>query len=1316
MFYLHNHTDASNLRLIDCIIKTSQLIEHAVKLGAQGVAITDHESLSNHIKAIKKVKEGKKSKKIPQEFKLILGNEIYLIDDVEAGKFFHFVLLAKDEIGHRQLRELSSLAWDNSYYTGKMQRVPTFKSDLARVVGESKGHLIASTACLGGELPYWILQTKAFENIKENEKIYQSEVSQYKQNIKEFINFCLDLFGEDFYLEMQPSEDEEQVFVNKELLTISSSYKIPLIITTDSHYLTKEDSNIHAAYLNSKEEEREVESFYATTYMMEESEIYKHFDYMGEDVVAEALENTIRIGNKVKEYDLYQPTIVPSADIPEFELQHIFKPVYEKYEYLYKYAFSDSIYDRYLLKLIEDGFLNKVPYNTIAKEKFYECIERIHIELEEMWKVTEKIHTSISSYYLTTLELIEIMWNEGDSLVGVARGSITGMYTMYLIGLIQMNPIEWNLPHWRHISSQKAELSDVDIDTQANRRSWIIEAVKKRRGERKVLNCCTFKTEGSKSAIITAGRGLGIDPDVTSYIANMIPITRGFTWSLKDCVNGNEEEERRPVREFINECSKYEGLLEVAMGIEGLISGRSIHASAVYLFNDDFLEHNARMKAPNGTYITQFDMKDSDYCSGLKMDFLTIEALDKIRKCMDFLVEYGYMEWQGSLKATYDKYLHPDVLDYDTPEMWDWVAENKVVDLFQFDTQVGLQAAQRIKPHNLVELATANSIMRLMVSEEGAEQPIDTYIRYKNDINEWYKCMREDYKLTENEIKILEKYLLPVYGVGDTQEIVMEISMDEKISGFNVSQSNRLRKGISKKDKELQAQMKEMFFEHGMEIKTSENLLNYIWKEVIERQLGYSFSKNHTFPYSVIGLQELNLAYHYPIIYWNTSCLTVNAGADEEIEDNKSTEYGKIATAISNMQQRGINVELPLINEADFGFLPDEKSNRILFGLKGINGIGDETARLLIENRPYMSMQDFYKRMIDTKLIKPAQMVKLIKAGCFTEIDSKNRQKTMRHYIENYLLTPCEKLTMLQLNKMQEYEIIPKEYHLMIRFINFKKYVLSDEFLTRLYIDRSKKTIPKSGYHDRYFELDEISMPFFQEYFSESSIVGIKGENFIISEKKFTKEIEKKIIPLREWFNKQNVLDLYNSCQFNELWNKYAVGTISKWEMESLSFYYSAHELKNINEEQYGIVNFFDLPEDPTSYDYYPRFINGERKMIPKYNICRLAGTVLDTDKNKHTISLLTCYGVVSVKFNKGQFLHYHKTISERLDENSTKKTVLENSWFKRGNKIFVCGYRQDHMFRAYRYSDTIYQHTVALVEELFDEGSVLLNTERVRL
>lgn len=1297
----HAHTELSQLRMLDCIVKVPQLIKQAASLGLSGVAITDHESVSGHVRFIQTIKSMKSSGELPEDFKGILGNEIYLVDKLnisEDGKkscdspFYHYILLAKDEIGHKQLRELSSLAWDNSFYTGRMERVPTLKSDLERVVKSNPGHLISTTACLGGELGKSLLAG---------------------ENYMDFLIWNQQLFGKDFYLEMQPGLSEEQIKLNQEIIKLKHQLGIKATIACDVHYLKQEDREIHAAYLNSRDdEERELGDFYESTWMMTNEQIHQRMDdQIGYKEVEEALKCSLEIGEKVEEYDLYCPTIVPGADIPDFELSDFFGNYYDRYEYISKFAHSDNVYDRYLLKLIEDGYYEKIPYTTFGKAKFFETLDRIEVELKEMWLVTEKLGTSISSYYISTLELVNIMWEEGDSLVGVARGSVTGMFTMYLIGITQMNPLQWGLPHWRHISHEKVELSDVDIDTQQDRRLKIIEAVKRRRGERKVLNCSTFKTEGSKSAIITAGRGLGLDSDITQYLSNLIPVTRGQTWSLHDCLYGNEEKERQRQTEFVNEVKKYDKLLETAMTIEGLICGRSIHASAVYLFNEDFLAHNARMKAPNGIYITQFNMKDSDYCSGLKMDFLTIQALDKIRTCMNLLIDAGYMKWQGSLRATYNKYLHPDVLDYDTKEMWDMVAKNDVTDLFQFDTAVGLQAAKRIKPHSLIELATANSIMRLMVSGEGAEQPIDTYIRYKNDINEWYKCMRDEYHLTESEIKILEKYLLPVYGVGDTQEIVMEISMDDHISGFNVTQSNKLRKGIAKKDEKLQEAMKKMFFEHGKEIGTSENLLNYIWKEVIGKQLGYSFSKNHTFPYSCIGLQELNLGYHYPIIYWNTACLIINAGANEDLDDNKSTQYGKIAKAIANFKQRSITVDRPLINEAKFSFVPDEKNNRIIFSFKGLCGIGDDIARAIVEHQPYSSFEDFCERLVDTKIIGTAKMIILIKAGCFNELDSPDRMETMKKFLSRNVFTPTDKLTMQQFNSALEYGIFPKEMEIMIRIKNFKAYALHESFFLKNIIDEGKK-VPKKGYHDRYFALDERGTEFLMEHFN-TCIVGTKEDGVIISEKLFNKEWDALIQPLKDYMALPETLQLYNQKKLDSTMESYASGSLEQWDMESLSYYPDRHELWNLNEPKYGVVDYNSLSETPQVYQYITRRIRGEIKHTPKFQIVRLAGTVLDSDNNKHLVTLLTNHGVVTCKYNKGQYSYYNKRISEQVLD---KKKVLEESWFKRGTKIIVCGYRRDDQFVVTKYAETVYTHTTNRIEEVYSDGTILAQTDRKKV
>ena len=254
---MQNHTQYSNLRLRDCIIRENQLTDYAIELGHSVVAITDHEALSCHIKAQKYYR---KIKEKNPDFKLILGNEIYLCrdgltkDNFISGqdRYYHFILLAKDEIGHAQLRELSTRAWKRSWMSrGKMRRVPTYYSDLFDVIGANPGHMIASTACLGGCLPTQIMRASRTPND-----------TQLLERIDNWVIQLHKLFGEgNFYLELQPSESIEQTYVNRKLIEMGERLGVPYIITTDSHYLKKEDAPIHEAFLNAQDGDREVKSF-----------------------------------------------------------------------------------------------------------------------------------------------------------------------------------------------------------------------------------------------------------------------------------------------------------------------------------------------------------------------------------------------------------------------------------------------------------------------------------------------------------------------------------------------------------------------------------------------------------------------------------------------------------------------------------------------------------------------------------------------------------------------------------------------------------------------------------------------------------------------------------------------------------------------------------------------------------------------------------------------------------------------------------------------------------------------------------------------
>lgn len=1274
---LHNHTDASNLRMLDCCNKLNDLVNKAIEIGLSGIAITDHESLSNHIKAIKLQK---KLQEQDIDFKIILGDECYLIDSLEEvrdnyqskiTKFFHFIIIAKDSIGYKQLRKISTVAWQNSFYTGKMERTPITKKQLEDIIGEEKGHLIFSTACIGGEAAWWILQDRP-------------------DKFREFVEWCQQVaLPENFYFEMQPNDSPEQVKVNQMLVHMGEKLSIKRIITTDVHYLTKDHAKIHEAFLNSREDEsRETLEFYRSCYLMDSDEIHEWMDkQIGADEIDKALQNTIEIADKIEFFDLAHNQVVFKPPIPEFELQNIFKEYYEQYSYLDKFSQSEEEYDRYFLHLVEQGWLKKENSTDLTADTKTAMVSRINDELRAIWETSIKIEDCVSAYYLGALYLEDIMWNDANSLVGDARGSVAAFYVCYLIGLQQINSFRFDIPYWRHLHESRPEMPDVDIDSEKSRRSAIIEAVRTRFGEDRVLNIAAFKTEAAKSAIQTAGRGLNISPEATQYLGSLIPVVRGKITSLHTMVYGDNENDIKPNTEFINECNKYPHLLETAMAIEGLVSGRTVHASGIIIFDRPYTELNCMMRSPNKLPITQWDMDDSTYCGGLKYDFLTIVNLDAIHQCMKLLCEYGYIEDQGSLKATYDKYFSPDVIDYNDKHMWEMAEKHEIINLFQFMTPVGQAAIAKVKPRSLTELGTANAIMRLQ-GQPDQETPIDRFVRFKNNIEEWYDLMRS-YHLTDEEINIMEDHLKSVFGSPSMQEEIMKLSMDSRIVGYDMKKANSLRKLIAKKKVELQTQARDEFYETGKEKGTSKNLLDYIWKECVTPQLNYSFSLPHILGYSTIAIQEMNQAAKYPIIFWNCANLIVDSMADESLEG--STDYGAVGIAISSMQKQGIKVEPPNINTSKLGFVPDVKTNSIIYGLGSLCGIGDEACAQIITNRPYNNFSDFCHKMIETKIIKPTQMMQLIKGGAFDEFDP-SRTKVMEEYLRFYVFEECKTLTLSQLRRVEELGMIPKDVEICVRYLKYRDYVLDEEGWVEDLVIPDKK-VPKCGYHDRLFILDSNSQSFFTEHFSEDSVVRVEGEYYVISEKKFSKEIDAKIQPLRNWLSEEETLDDYNDRLFKKLWYEKCKGTEAAWAMQSLSYYDKEHELDGVDLSSYGVVNYFKLPSTPEAYEHYDIYVAGEKKTLPKYKIVRIAGTVLDSNNISHTVVLLTTNGTVNVKFNQGQYTFYNKRISAPDVNGETK--ILENSWFKRGTLLIVAGFRREDNFVPKVYKDSVWGHTV---------------------
>lgn len=554
------NTDYSNLRLRDCINKIPDMIDYAISLGHKVIAFTEHESISN---AVKIEEYYEKIKKEHPDFKCIRGNEIYLCrnglnsENYESGKdkYYHFVLLAKDAIGHKQIRELSTRAWMRSYTQHRMIRVPTYYQDLIDIIGKNPGHVIASTACLGGFLP-----TKLIEHLKN------PTIGFYKQ----IINWCKSIesifLKGNFYLEMQPSNNKEQIAVNKELLNLSKELDVPYIITLDAHYLKKEDSKIHSIYLKSQEGDREVESFYATTYLMGTEELESFFGYFTEDEIQTAYKNIQDISDKCKDYTLKKPLRIPSLPWIKPKATELNNFLLDKIPYLKTFYNSDFEGDKVLALALSEKIMSDIRFQN--KETYDEVNEN----LEATWISSEKNKAHWSAYFLNLQGIIDQCWKAG-TIVGPGRGSGVGFLLLYLLDIIQINKL-WEhsaLFGWRFLNPDRVSVLDVDSDIEGGRRAEVLAHLKNYYGRDRVSNVVTFTIEKSKSAIQTIARGMGIEPDVSLYISSLVPQDRGIQRSLKQCYYGDEKAGFKPISSFIKAMDEYPELWEAAQKVEGLV-------------------------------------------------------------------------------------------------------------------------------------------------------------------------------------------------------------------------------------------------------------------------------------------------------------------------------------------------------------------------------------------------------------------------------------------------------------------------------------------------------------------------------------------------------------------------------------------------------------------------------------------------------------------------------------------------------------------------------------------------------------------------
>lgn len=477
----------------------------------------------------------------------------------------------------------------------------------------------------------------------------------------------------------------------------------------------------------------------------------------------------------------------------------------------------------------------------------------------------------------------------------------------------------------------------------------------------------------------------------------------------------------------------------------------------------------------------------------------------------------------------------------------------------------------------------------------------------------------------------------------------------------------------------------------------------------------------------MIALQEMNLARFYPIIFWNTANLIVDSGGiqvenednnydeEEEIEDTieqqnleeyydeqeeweeeyeviqeekeedkkdkvKNIDYGKVASVIGRFNDYGIKVSPPNINSSSFTFTPVVENNEILYGLRGIARLSSSIIKTIIKERPFTSMEDFLNRIKLNKI----QMSNLIKCGAFDELMHISRQDIMQKYIES-ITEKKQRLTLQNMQMLIDKELIPEDMIFYAKLFSFNKYL-------------------KSCKNDIYYELNEAAINFIIKHFS----VDLIDNGNMILQKIWDNLYKKSMEPMRIYLkdNKEEMLNKLNNSLFKEIWNKYALGNISHWEMESVSFYSHEHELALI-QNQYD--DFFQLSEEPkVEYSFYKN--DTEIKVFKLYKII---GTVIDKNKLKNMITLLTPTGVVNVKIYKNQYALYDKQLSIKGEDGH--KHVLEKSWFSRGTLLMIQGMRRGADFIPKKRKDSPYP-VISKITSVNNDGTLTFQFERMEV
>jgi DNA polymerase-3 subunit alpha len=906
--HLHVHTQFS---LLDGAADISRLFKKAKADGMKAMAITDHGNMFGVFKFV--AEAGKHG------VKPIVGCEFYVVNDRHVKQFtkdkrdirHHQLLLAKNAQGYKNLVKLCSLG----YIEGLYSKWPRIDKELILQYHEG---LIATTCCLGASVPQTIL--------KKGEEEGETE-----------FKWWLDLFGEDFYIELQRHDIPEQETVNAVLLKFAKKYNVKVICSNDSHYVDQQDANAHDILLcvntgDMKSTPIATDEEGGKGYRFgfpNDQFFFKSQAEMGQVFhdLPESLDNTNEIVDKVEHLQLKRDIMLPNFPIPnEFKIHS--GPESDnlnQWEYLKDITFKGA----------------KERYKDISPE----VEERLNFELFTIRTM------GFAGYFLIVADFIRAGRDLGV-FIGPGRGSAAGSVVAYCIGITNIDPIKYNLLFERFLNPDRKSMPDIDTDFDDAGRQKVIDYVVDKYGKNQVAQIITYGSMAAKSSIKDVARVLDLPLVESNMLAKLVPDRPGTNLvqvmtapidTVKKEQNPEDFENIKTLRKILDDGKTLQSeVLREAMVLEGSVRNVGVHAAGIIIAPYDLTDIiPVATSKESDLLVTQFDGRVIEDAGVIKMDFLGLKTLTIIKDALRLI------------KQNHGVDIDIDYISLEDPKTFELYQRGDTNGTFQFESD-GMQMYLRdLKPDKFEDLIAMNALYR-----PGPIEYIPKFISRKHG--------REE---VTYDLQDMQEHLEETYGITVYQEQVMLLS--QKLAGFSKGDADVLRKAMGKKQIEVLNKMKAQFMDgcsaNGHDSKIAEK----VWTDW-EAFAQYAFNKSHSTCYAFVAYQTAYLKANYPSEYMAAVL-------------NNQNNIEKISFFMEECKQMGISVLGPDINESELSFTVNKKGE-VRFGMSGMKGVGDKAVESIVEERNenglYQSMYDFARRS-NSRAVSKRVYENLVYGGAF---------------------------------------------------------------------------------------------------------------------------------------------------------------------------------------------------------------------------------------------------------------------------------------------------------------------------------------------